>query len=182
MTPADRIDELLRAELRRADDLVVSDRYAAVVARSAQRTRRRRAGVLAASLAVVIGTLGAVTAAVDHLGHDDALKPAVPVEQQLRGTWSRTINGQRWTVTFASGAVLEIEAPADTGEETDGASYATTSSTLRLDAFVNGSCYELAPGSYRWTLTGSTVLQLQADDEPCQARREIFGGAWTARP
>lgn len=182
MTPADRIDELLRAELHRADDLAVTDRYAAVVARSSRRTRRRRAGVLATTLAVAAGTLGAVTAAVDHLGRDDGPGPAVPAERQLDGTWTRTVDGQRWTITFARGAVLQIEAPAGTDEAIDGASYATTSSTLRLDAFANGSCYELAPGSYRWTLTGSTVLQLQHDDEPCQARRRVFDGAWTARP
>jgi hypothetical protein len=181
MTPADRIDELLRTELRRADDLVVTDRYAAVVARSRQRTRRRRAGALVTALVVAVSALGGVTAAV-NLQHDDQTAPAVPSEAQLHGTWTRNVDGDRWTVTFAAGAVLVIDPPAGTDEAIDGASYATVSATLRLDAFTNSSCYELPPGTYRWTLTGNTVLQLQADDEPCVARRQVFDGAWTASP
>jgi hypothetical protein len=140
MTPADRMDELLRTELRRADDLVVTDRYAAVVARSRQRTRRRRAGALVTALVVAVSALGGVTAAV-NLQHDDQTAPAVPSEAQLHGTWTRNVDGDRWTVTFAAGAVLVIDPPAGTDEAIDGASYATASSTLRLDAFTNSSCY-----------------------------------------
>ena len=179
MTPSDRIDELLRRELHRADDLVVVDRYGAVVARSKQRSRRRRAGVLAAAVAVTVGTLGGVTAAMD-LKPEDEVAPAVTEGARLDGTWTRDVDGERWAVTFTGGAVLVIDPPAGFDEATDGASYATASSTVRLDAFVNGSCHDLAPGTYQWTLTGATVLQLQADDEPCAIRRRVFDGTWTA--
>ena len=180
MTPADRLDAMLRSELRRADDLTVADRYDAVLARSRQRTRRRRAAVAAGALAVagVVGGTGVLT-----LGHDPGPSPVVrPPEQRLEGTWSRTIDGERWTISFDAGAVLAISAPPGAPEGTDGASYDATSSIVRVDAFANGACSELAPGSYRWTLTGSDLLRLQAGDEPCDVRREVFDGAWTSSP
>lgn len=180
MTPADRLDSMLRAELRRADDLVVADRYDAVVARSAQRTRRRGAGIAAVSL-IVLG----IAAGVGLTWRTAATDPA-PVEpphaETLQGTWSRTIDGEPWTISFERGAVLRIIPGGDPPDGTDGASYDVTAMSLRIDAFANGECTELTPGSYRWSLDGSTRLRLQADEEPCQLRLDVFDGIWTAKP
>ena len=180
MTPGDRIDALLRTELHRADSLPVDDRYDAVLARSAQRTRRRRAAGAAVTLVVLAGivtTVGTVGLERGTAPPPTADDPGAP----LSGSWSRTIDGVPWTISFDAGAVLRIDAPAGI-EGTDGASYDATASTLRLDAFANGACDNLAPGTYRWTVTGSRVLQLQAESEPCGPRRNTFDGSWTAAP
>ncbi len=180
MSPADRLDALLRAELHRADDLPVDNRYDAVLARSAQRTRRLRAAMAAGALAAVGVVAGTGITVLDR---DPAPSPVVPTpDQHLDGTWSRTIDGQRWTITFDAAAVLRISAPAGAPEGVDGASYDATSSTVRLDTFANGACAEMTPGTYRWTLTGSDLLRLQAGDEPCDVRRDVFDGTWTASP
>jgi hypothetical protein len=179
MTPADRLDAMLRTELHQADVLPVSDRYDAVLARSAQRTRRRRASLLAGAVAVV-ATVGGAGLLVEQ--RPEQAPVVVDPAQRLEGSWSRTVDGQRWTITFGSAAALGISAPADAPEGADGASYAVTASILRIDAFANGPCTELLPGSYRWTLRTSTVLRLQASDETCDTRRHVFDGAWTASP
>ena len=181
MTPVERLDAMLRTDLHRADDLPVADRYDAVLARSAQRTRRWRAAVAVAALAVA-GVLGGTGATVLHRASDTSPVVQVP-DQRLDGTWSRTLDGQRWTITFGPASVLNIAAPPGAPEGTDGTSYDATPSTVRLDAFVNGTaCQELPPGEYRWTVTGSDVLRLQGITEPCDVRRDVFEGTWTACP
>jgi hypothetical protein len=179
MSTADRLDALLRAELHRADDVPVDDRYAAVLARSTQRTRRRRLAQGTGALAVA----GVVATGVALFTAQPDAKPPVAHDPptELAGTWTRVVDGERWTITFAAGAELRIVAPAGI-ESTDAASYQATDVTLRIDALANGACNELEPGTYRWTVGPPEALTLQADEEPCEVRREAFDGTWRATP
>jgi hypothetical protein len=180
MTPADRLETRLRAELRRADGLPVDDRYDAVLARSAQRTRRGRTLVAAGALAVA-GVLATGVGAV--VGQDRGTTPPVVHEPpaQLSGTWTRLVDGEPWRITFAPGAELLVVAPSGV-EGTDGASYRATATSLRLDALSNGACFDSAPGSYQWSVHPTGELVLRAETEPCEARRSAFDGTWTQAP
>lgn len=178
MTPVDHIDALLRAELRRSDEMVVENKYHAVLARSAQRTRRRR-GVIGAGVVVAVLIGGASAVQVVRTPHAEV---AVAPPVGLSGSWSRVIDGRTWTIEFASGAVLEVSAPDASRYGTDGAAYAQEGSTVRLDAFANAACDELVPGTYQWTVSRATVLDLQARTEPCAERQAVFEGRWTAQP
>ena len=110
-------------------------------------------------------------------------EPAAPTS--LTGSWQRTVDGAEqwsgdWSLTFAAGDVLELSTPVGLSPEegtADGASYAFDDDTLRLDAFSNGVCLDQRVGSYRFTLDGDRLF-LEAVDDPCQQRREVFTGVW----
>ena len=81
-----------------------------------------------------------------------------------------------WTLRLEPDGVARLIAPRPV-EGGDGASYAVGESTLRLDAFANGSCNDQPAGSYRWSVT-SSALQLVPEGEPCPFRRSVFSGEW----
>jgi len=185
MSSADRLDQLLRAELRRADDLPVASRYDAVLARSRQRTRRRRIAV--GALAVVLVAVGA---GIGSTRLPDGGGDSVVTERAhgLSGSWSRTVTDASvgegaWTLTFASARRLGIDGPPSrpAGLVTDGATYADDDGLLRVDAFVNGLCTAAAVGSYRWTVTDD-LLYLEVEDDRCEERRAVLAGTWVRRP
>jgi hypothetical protein len=74
--------------------------------------------------------------------------------------------------------VLTLEGPAAATDSSEGASYAATAGRLRVDAFVNSACYELAAGTYAWSLTEAR-LTLTLVEDPCAVRRDLFAGDWS---
>ena len=105
------------------------------------------------------------------------------------GTWQRTLTeaeqwSGHWSLTFAAGNVLELTTPvglsADEGAP-DGASYAVHDDTLRLDAFSNGACLTSLRGPTAGRSTGDRLF-LEAAEDPCQQRRDVFAGVWRQGP
>lgn len=181
MSSPDRLDLLLRTELRRADDLPVDNPYDAVVARSAQRTRRRRVGLAAAAAVLVAAGVGGV------LQLQSSSTPPPAVEQPhatLAGSWTRTVTSGAvgdgaWTLSFEGPPVLRMEGPTDrpATSVTDGASYTVSGDEVRVNIFVNGVCDVAPVGTYRWTVDGA-LLYLEPIDEGCAARRQLLTGTW----
>ena len=48
-------------------------------------------------------------------------------------------------------------------------------------AFPNGACLDQPAGSYRWTVDGDRLF-LEAVDDPCPERRDVFAGVWRQGP
>jgi hypothetical protein len=185
MSAESRLDARLRSTLEQQslgeDDIDTPSALLAVVERSARRTRRTRigyaaVGALAAAVTVVVTTIG-------PFGPGGRPEPAAPTPPT--GTWQRTLTGSgqwsgRWSLTFSPGQVLDLTTPAglptDEGAA-DGASYSVRDDTLRLDAFSNGACLDQPAGVYRWTVEGDRLF-LEAADDPCQERRDVFAGVW----
>lgn len=181
MSSPDRLDLLLRTALHRADDLPVETAYDAVVARSAQRTLRRRIGLAAVVAVLVVAGVGGVLG----LQAPPAPPPAVDhPHATLQGAWTRTVTGGEvgdgaWTLTFADPPMLEIVGPPDrpSTSVTDGASYTVSGDEVRVNIFVNGVCDVAQVGTYRWTATGGLLyLDVIADD--CEQRQELLVGTW----
>lgn len=180
MTPSDRLDVMLRADFHRADELYVDSRYDAVLARSTQRTRRRRAFFAATAAAFVIGAIGSVALIRPQLDPPATNQPAAALD----GSWGRTVAAEdagagAWTLTFAEDNVLEVEGPPDRPARTvtDGASFAVEGDLVRVNLFVNGACDEAQIGTYRWTRDGG-LLYLDLVDDNCEAREHLLVGTW----
>jgi hypothetical protein len=182
MNSSDRLDQLLRAELRRADDLPVESPYDAVLARSGQRTRRRRVRLAAGGLLASVG----LAAGVHLVVSPPAPPPAADRPSgSLHGTWTRTVTSRdvgegAWTLSFARPPVLGITGPSrrPSGSVTDGAAYALDGDLVRVNIFVNGVCGDLASaGTYRWTVD-SGLLYLDVVQDSCAARRDLLVGTW----
>lgn len=186
MNAESRLDARLRSTLERqsvgVDEIETRSALLAVVGRSARRTRRKRIGygmgglLAAAAAATVVAVIGP---------SGQPRQPEPVTSTPPTGTWQRTLSeaGQwsgRWLVTFSAGNVLALNTPAglppDEGAA-DGASYAVHGHTLRLDAFSNGACLDQPAGMYRWTVDGDRLF-LEAADDPCQKRRDVFAGVW----
>lgn len=186
MNAESRLEARLRSTLERQsvgiEEIETRSALLAVVGRSARRTRRKRmgygmGGLLAAAAAA---TAVAVIGPSDRAGQPEPVTSTPPT-----GTWQRTLShaGQwsgHWVLTFSGGNVLALTTPAglppDQGAA-DGASYAVREDTLRLDAFSNGACLDQPAGVYRWTVDGDRLF-LEAADDPCQERRDVFAGVW----
>lgn len=190
MNAENRLDARLRSTLERQavgiDEIDTPPALLEVVGRSARRTRRARIGYAAGgALAAAAAVL--VVAVIGQSGPPDQPEPVTPTLPT--GTWQRTLTeaGQwsgRWTLTFSAGNVLELTTPVglppDEGTP-DGASYAANGDALRLDAFSNGACLDQPAGSYRWTVEGLRLF-LEAVDDPCRERRDVFAGVWRQGP
>ena len=186
MNAESRVEARMRSTLERQSvgvaEIDTPSALRAALDRSARRTRRSRigyavGGVLAAA-AVAVGV--AVIVPSGPPGQPEPVTPTPPT-----GTWQRTLpaagqwSGQ-WSVTFSVGNVLELTTPVGLSPDeggADGASYAVRDDTLRLDAFSNGACLDQPAGLYRWTVDGDRLF-LEAADDPCQERREVFAGVW----
>lgn len=182
MSPGD-LDARLRSEMTRhadpLDDLDTRGALGEVMHRSARRARRRQVAYAVAVAAVTV-VAGAVIAALP--GGESAPLPTAP--PRPTGSYERGVpNGEwqgHWSMTLDDGRVLGLVAPPGVSAErapTDGASYRVTGQTLTLDAFTNGVCTELPPGTYKWTGVSDGLL-LQPLNETCVARREVFAGLW----
>ena len=65
------------------------------------------------------------------------------------------------------------------GPATDGVGYYVTGARLRVNAFANDACTNLAAGTYAWRVRAD-VLTLSVVSDPCAARRAVLGGRWTS--
>jgi hypothetical protein len=184
MSSPDRLDMLLRTELRRADAERVESRYDAVLARSAQRTRRRRAGLAAAAATVVVAGVGGALQ-----WRPPTPPPAVDRPQAtLSGAWTRTVTegsvgDGAWRLSFGDASVLAVEGPPDRPPTsvTDGASYNVSADRLRVNLFVNGACDAAQVGTYRWTVD-SRLLYLDVVKDDCEVRQDLLVGTWVRGP
>ncbi|HEY3014153.1 MAG TPA: hypothetical protein VGJ41_03530 [Nocardioides sp.] len=180
MSSPDRLDRLLRTELRRADDFPVESRYHAVLARSAQRTRRRRTGLVATAAILVVTGIGGVLQ-----WQSSPTPPAVDQPHaSLSGSWTRTVTegtvgDGAWTLSFEEAPLLAIEGPPDrpATSVTDGASYAVRGDQVRVNIFVNGACDAAQVGAYRWTVDAG-LLYLDVVEDDCEVRQELLIGTW----
>ena len=84
-------------------------------------------------------------------------------------------------MAFDGRGVLTLTPPTKSVDGTDGASYAVAGAQVRVDAFVNGVCNELPPGTYSWSTSGDG-LRLTAVDDPCAPRAALLAGTWTGGP
>lgn len=186
MNAESRLEARLRSTLERqsvgVDEIETRSALLAVVGRSARRTRRKRIGYAMGSV-LAAAAAASVVAVMGPSG--PPRQPAPVTSTPPTGTWQRTLSqaGQwsgRWSLTFSGGNVLALTTPAglppDQGAA-DGASYAVRADTLRLDAFSNGACLNQPAGVYRWTVDGDRLF-LEAADDPCQERRDVFAGVW----
>jgi hypothetical protein len=190
MNAESRLDARLRSTLERQSvgvgEIDTPSALRDVRDRSARRTLRTRigyavGGVLATAAAAIVVTVIGPTGTPGQ--------PAQVTTTPPTGTWQRTLTeaGQwsgRWSLTFSAGNVLKLTTPAglppDEGAA-DGASYAVRDDTLRLDAFSNGACLDQPAGAYRWTVDGDRLF-LEAADDLCQERRDVFAGVWRQGP
>ena len=177
------LDARLRSEMTRyadpLDDLDTGGALGEVLHRSTRRTRLRRGAYVVA--AAVVAVIAGVAIAVLPRGEPPPQPVAPP---RPSGVYERAVTtGESqgdWSMTLGDGRVLGLVAPAGVSAErapTDGASYQITEDTLTVDAFTNGVCSELPLGTYSWTAVGDGLL-LQALNEPCAVRREVFAGLW----
>lgn len=186
-------DALLDARLRRGLQALPAPDEARTAAALAEVTGRgrppaREPWLVALVAAVVVGVLVLGPKLLRALVGDDELAPAPSPRSELQGTWSRALEARvqptwsgEWEVTFGDGGVLGLTAPAGAESVTDGAAYAVTGAQVRVDAFVNSVCYELAPGAYTWAVVADGLrLTPLADD--CDARVELLAGTWRVVP
>jgi hypothetical protein len=157
-----------------------------VLERSTRRSRRKRiryavGGALAAAAAIVV---------VAVVGTDrPSTEPAPVAPVPPAGTWERTLTdggawAGAWSIVFSEGNVLELTPPVGVSPDqvaADGASYVVSEDTLRVDAFSNGACLDRPAGTYRWTLNGDRLF-LEAAEEPCPQRQDVFAGVWRRGP
>jgi hypothetical protein len=187
-------DAELRQDLHRRGDRIAVDVEAALAAvedrtrRGHPRSRRPRM-----SLGTMIAAAAAVVAIV-LLGHalEGPARQTPPTSApSLVGTWHRTITDVppglrqlgltgRWTMGLGGGVggVLSLAGPS-AGPATDGVGYAVTGPRLRVNAFGNDVCTNLAAGTYTWRVHAD-VLTLSVVSDPCAARRAVLGGRWTS--
>jgi hypothetical protein len=186
MTAESRLDARLRSTLEQQSvgvgEIDTPSALLSVVNRSARRTRRKRIGyVVGGALAAAAAAI--VVAVIGPSGPPGQPEPVTPTPPT--GTWQRTLTGAGqwsglWSLTFSAGNVLELNTPVGLSPDegaADGASYAVRDDTLRLDAFSNGACLDQPAGVYRWTVDGDRLF-LEAADDPCRERRDVFAGVW----
>jgi hypothetical protein len=189
MNAENRLDARLRSTFEQQSagvgEIETPSALEAVVNRSARRTRRKRISYAVGGALAAAATIG--VAVIGPSGPPGRPEPVTPTRPT--GTWERTLteDGQwsgRWSLTLAAGNVLELTAPVGLSPDegaTDGASYAISDHTLRLDAFSNGACLDQAAGTYRWTVDHDRLF-LEPADDPCQQRRHVFAGVWRQGP
>lgn len=143
---------------------------------------------LAIAAAVVVALLVLGPQLLRSLLAEEEPEPAPRPGGGLSGTWVRTLDGAQdpawngpWTIAFADGGVLTLSPPRALPAGTDGAAYATSGAQVRVDAFVNGICNELSPGTYAWSRSADG-LRLTAVDDACAPRVELLAGTWTEQP
>lgn len=148
----------------------------------------RRAWHLALAAAVVVALLVLGPQLLRSLLAGEDPEPARSPGGELRGTWARTLDGARdpawngsWTIGFAERGVLTLSPPRTLVAGTDGAAYDASGPQVRVDAFVNGVCNELPPGTYAWSRSADG-LRLTAVDDACAPRVELLAGTWTEQP
>lgn len=176
-----RFDSLVSTALREELETPPPDHTQLALQRVLARSRRpSRAPTWLVGVAAAAAVAAVVLAQV-FLRPDVAPGPASP--PSLVGEWTREVRVAAdpeaegsWALRLEPDGVARIIPPRPV-EGGDGASYAVGENTLRVDAFANGSCNELPAGSYRWSVTSST-LQLVPEEEPCTFRRSVFSGEW----
>lgn len=186
-------DALLDARLRRGLQALPAPDEARTAAALAEVTGRgrppaREPWLVALVAAVVVGVLVLGPQLLRALVGDDEPAPAPSPRSELQGTWSRMFDGARtpswtgvWTIGFEARGVLTVTPPTASPEGTDGAAYDVSGAQVRVDAFVNGVCNELPPGTYSWS-TARDTLRLTAVDDQCAPRAELFTGTWAVVP
>ena len=184
---------LLDARIRRELQALPALDEARVAAALAEVTGRgrppaREPWLVALVAAVVVGVLVLGPQLFRAVVEDVEPAPAPSPGAELRGTWSRALEARtqpswsgEWKVTFADGGVLGMTGPVGARSVTDGAAYAVTGAQVRVDAFVNSVCYELAPGAYTWVVVADG-LRLTPLSDDCAARVELLAGTWRAVP
>lgn len=181
-------DALLDARVRRAlQSLPVPDDARTATVLEDVSSRRRPVGepwhlVLAAAVVVAVLVLAPVL--LRSMVDDPRPAPARHPGSELVGTWSRVLDAAqapewdgRWTIGFEDRGVLSLTPPATIGAGTDGAAYDVSGAQLRVDAFVNGVCNELPPGTYSWSLSDEG-LRLTPLEDACAQRAALFSGTW----
>lgn len=149
---------------------------------------RREPWRLALVAAVVVGLVVLGPQLLRGLLDHDEPAPAPSPGVELGGTWSRTLENAEqpswdgvWAIGFGDRGVLVLAPPTTSPAGTDGAAYAVSGSEVRVDAFVNGLCNSLPPGTYSWSISDG-ALRLTAVDDACSSRAELFAGTWRAAP
>lgn len=187
MSPDD-LDARVRAGLlsrtEPVDDADVAQALERVLEGSAAARRRRGAGLLLAAAVLAVGAVAGSVVVLDRPRPEPTpVAPALP-----SGSFERVVDGGgwrgTWSMTLRPARVLDLVAPRGVSPEhapTDGTSYRLTETSLTIDAFTNGACNEIPPASYSWLRVGDGLL-LQAEDEGCDRRRQVFEGLWEERP
>jgi hypothetical protein len=170
------------AELPMPDDRQTREALVDVLRRSrAERSTPRWLvpTLVAAAVVAIVGLAGTFV----QLRDPGDPQPAAPAGE-VRGGWGRELAGAqqpgwdgRWLMTFDREGVFGLYGPASADASSDGASYALTKDTLRVDVFVNNACSELPAGVYTWSRAGN-VLTLTLVEDPCAARAELLAGSW----
>jgi hypothetical protein len=194
-------DAELREDLHSRGDRLVVDVEAAlrtVNTRTDQRRHRRTwarsAGVALAAAAAVVAVVVAGPVLRDGHHPPPATRttvrptPTTGSAGALLRSWHRTVGAVPATPAVAGGwsmrltrndhGVLGLTGPAG-GPATDGVAYSLEADRLRVDAFANDLCANLAAGAYRWSVTRG-ALTLAVISDPCDARVAVFAGRWTA--
>jgi hypothetical protein len=149
--------------------------------RRAERTTARWIAptLVAATVVAIVALVGTFV----RLGSDDRPPPVATPSSQLLGDWHRDVDSQQagwdgsWSMTFERRGVLALAGPTGASDSSDGASYAVSGDSLRVDVFVNNVCSELPAGLYLWSRTGD-VLTLRLVEDPCPVRAELLTGTW----
>ncbi len=193
-------DAELREDLHSRGDRLTVDVEAAlrtVNTRTDQRRHRRAwarsAGVALAAAAAVVAVVVAGPVLRDRNQPPPATRttvsptPTTAITTALLRTWQRTVGAVPatpavdgvWSMRLArnDGGVLALTGPV-AGPATDGVAYTVDADRLRVNAFANDLCANLAAGVYRWTVDGKS-LTLAVISDPCGARVAVFGGRWT---
>jgi hypothetical protein len=181
-----RLDAQVRsalAELPMPDDVETRAALGDVL----QRSRTKRTAPRWVAPALVAAAVIAIVALVGtfvRLGPHDEPAPAASPLSRLLGDWERDVDGSTqpgwdgpWTMTFDRRGVFELGGPATADASGEGASYAVSGDTLRVDVFVNNVCSELPAGLYLWSRTGD-VLTLRLVEDPCADRAALLAGSW----
>lgn len=187
-----RLDARVRhalAALPTPEDAETRDALRSVLARSSRPVgdrsypARRWGGPVAAAVAVASVAAAVTVGALVTPREPDGTPSLTSPPEVITGTWQRRVPASeagevagRWRMGLTADGVLSLTGPAGT-PPAEGASYSTDGSELRIDAFVNNVCAELAAGSYAWVIA-SGDLTLVVLDDPCPTRVDVFAGTW----
>ena len=138
--------------------------------------------------AVAVAIVATVSVLMGGGPHQSRPAPTGPPTSSLVGTWSQRVSGAalsgwngRWRMVLERDGVLTLNGPVGATASSEGASYSATAGRVRVDAFANSVCDELAAGTYAWMVRGD-ALTVTLIDDPCTARRDLFVGTWVLSP
>jgi hypothetical protein len=163
-----------------------------ILQRSVRGARRtivlRRAGATIAVLALVVA-MPRLIDTVRDLQHDQVGGTPTPSSTEalapiIGRTFGATVAdegsvvkanslGGRWVIELRADGTMSVSAPPSFTAGRNGYSYRITGELFRTDLFSSGVCSGIAPGVYRWIVSGSDLTLIPIDDA-CEARSTLI--------